>query len=299
MNIKLSRRSISFIELLAKISTIFGIIPFYSFQTHGLKNIKLFKFYSLFLACLFPTLSINLLYLRFHYIYEGSSRNFIILDFLLEILSSVSFEITTLSFSMWNTAAWQKLFQCLHQLESRQHLDVELQECSSILINPNFLFVVGTVVIPLIYSSELYYHREEKYYCVMYISIYFYIYVEFLLANIIGNIALSIKDKYERISDLIDNVVNCSTKPEKTIEAIRKVKVLFLAVDNIVTIFNTLFGLPMLFMAGYTVVILLNCMVMLAGTSFKLYGVESSITPGLIAIYVNYTVVSCVSITIF
>lgn len=293
MNLKLSRKSISFIEPLAKISAIFGIVPFYNFQTHSLKNIKLFKFYSLLLACLLPVLSINLLRLRIG-LFIGGSKNFIVLDLLLESASLISFEITVLGSSLWNLENWQKLFQCLHQIEDKDNLDVKQKESKEVLINPNFLALVGSVALILLWYSELYYNRQQ-YFSYTYLALFFFFYVEFLCVNIISNIALCIKHKYEAINNLFSNILLYTNNTEKTVKSLRKIKSLLLATDNIVAIFNKLFGLPILFMPAVAVLVILNFMVMASGISLKFNGADYPVTVEFILINLGYTVAAGVS----
>lgn len=288
MNLKLSRNSILFIEPLARLSSIFGLLPYYNFQIHSLKNIKLYKLHSLVLASLLAIISMGLIYLRSLHLYKIMSRSLIILDLLLEIVNLVTFEIIILGSSQWNITTWQKLFQCLHQIESKQNLDVKPKKHKNILTNPNLLVLVGSIMLPLLFSFELYYHRKEIYYCYIYLSLFFYYYVEFLYMNIITNIIVSIKWKYESIHNLLSNILTYSNNSKKATDAIRKIKVLFLAVDHIVTIFNTLFGLPILFMLGGASLLTLNSIITFSGTSSKLFNEKYFITPEIVLIDLGY-----------
>lgn len=293
----MSRNCILFIAPIIKFSAFFGIVPFYNFETHNLTNVKLFKFYSALVACLVPALSAGMLYLRFVCVYDGANRNFVVLDFILEIISFLSLEVSILGSSFWNILTWRDLFRLLHRIEDKDNLNAKTDKCASVFLNANFVFVAGSVVLFVLFSYEFYYHFEEQCVSFCYISVFLYFYTEFAQVNILSNIALSIRCKYEGTNRLFESAIyDCVS--ENTIKHIRKVKVLFLTVDRIVAEFNKLFGFPILLKLAHAVVMMVISMVVALLTPLKIKGVEYRVTAGLISINTAYAMIAWVSTTL-
>lgn len=240
MNFKLCRDKIEFMETIAKVCSLFGLIPFYNFQKHELVHTKLFKCMSWVL------LQLIVMHLLIHGISSNGIHDqcFAILA-MVQDASSVTFISTTIISTLWYMPKWQAIFSGMCYLEGEIHKNVG-NRCTIFLKNANFLFLVGILHI-IVTVSITYIYFGSTYYYMRLIAVSFSI----MLSNIVYNIILSLKDKYEKINILLctfkcSNIFNLGVA-----EHFRKIKILLLAMNDVTEDINGLFGYSLLFQLIY------------------------------------------------
>ncbi|KAJ8947255.1 hypothetical protein NQ314_008654 [Rhamnusium bicolor] len=247
----------------------------------------MYSCYSLLLVCIsIPASAVSLCY-RLPIFAKVS--HMIVLDVLFEIGGLVTFLVTTLGASFWNMNTWQDLINQLHNLESENNLNTKVLLSHSVLKNSNFMFLIATVYFAVIYFLETILWGTDSFYYTTTIILY---YSECIIAKVIFNIVLSIKQKYEGINNILINLNLYNTIDKDWVKIIRKVKKLYLKIYEVVETFNKLFGWPLLLLLAHSIPQLLDCLLITISDYKDILGLLISIIYGNIVLVSNTISVS-------
>lgn len=243
MNFKLDRGSISFIEVIARVSSMIGIAPYYNFKEHKLVYVRLFKCYSILLVALGI---ISFAFLKHGQDTTPVSVTFSFLLDLTDISGFILFVFATSSSAFWRSRQWQKFYDTTFRLENEmREIIAEGPGSICFLKNPNFLFLVGNIQLVTIFTVHQIFLDQpirETYVQIIRCS---FDYLLFVLCTVMLNVALYIKGKYERINTIIC-VLTTDPFRHRMADTFRKTRAVCLSIRGVIENFNDLFGYPML-----------------------------------------------------
>ncbi|KAJ8983200.1 hypothetical protein NQ317_016421 [Molorchus minor] len=234
MYLTYSRKSIRFLVPILKFSNVLALAPWYNFEKKTVASAKLFKLYAVMIALLTTTWSTYCLTVRLNVRKEIILLNYF-LNSMVEITGLVTFLVTVLGSAFWNMDAWHKLIANLSFLEDRNNLNTSNSTDKSVFKNANSIFLMGTFYYIALYIFQ--YLSSDMPASLS--SLVFFFYADFVATNIAYNIVLSITLKYKDLVSMLTDARGCSKN-------IRKVKQLYLKIDEVIEYFNNIFGLTIL-----------------------------------------------------
>lgn len=258
MNSSKQRRIVPLIELLAKYSSLFGIVPWYSFEHGKLMYSKICKCYSILLTVVVSLLSLILTFMRFIAIYHRISPVFVVENVGLEIAGVSLFIVITSSSSTWNLSTWERLFRKIQKMEIRTVL-YGTREYKYITLKHNILFALGNTYLVSLFILDFgrYVKNNRTGEPCYFISTLIFRYTEFITSFLIFSIVIIMKHMYKEINWICHKNNVTQENVFKIVETVRK---LYLKMSKLSQIFNKLFGWPILLIYFFSTVQLLNCL---------------------------------------
>lgn len=252
MNLRYNRNCLRSLELTAKWSSIFGVIPWYDFQKQIPVRKYIYRCYAVLLSCLIILLEGTMAYFR------PMNHKMEILYFLTDINNTLIWTFASLGTAFWNMSAWQRVFKFLHALEN-DCLHKTETKIISIIYNTNFIFLLGNInacsqtIFQLVIKSA----DHDIFEISLFIHLMTFYYFKFLFSNLVSNMVIFIKYKYSCMDEAITSLLDLNKRNK--LPVIRKTKRLVFAVDKTVKEFNYLFGWPVLFQLLEVVLDSLSC----------------------------------------
>lgn len=247
-NMKVTRgcspKDVHFLQSMSRVGTFFGIIPSYDYRKRKLTYEKLYVCFTLFAASFVTLYSMVSLYGRF-IIFEEGPATLRVLDSMVDVTGVILYVIFALGSSFWNMKTWDKLIIQLYRLNTGK---VKVNTAKK---NPLVFFIGGSLYYVFLAVIQLVCIGPTLF--VYYINQMVQNYIAYVLINIIYNITLPIKSRYEDLNGMLSkaNSINVTTTKE-TVKIIKEIKAYSLELDNIVETVNILFGWPILFLVAHS-----------------------------------------------
>lgn len=262
MKLKCSRNCIFSLELIAKWSSLFCLIPWYSFNKCCLIGKYIFKSYTVLFTCLILLLQLATTYVRLKHNFHRYNVITNILFIMTDINNLLFCKTSCLGTAFWKLSSWKRIFKLLHRLE-KKCLHTNDKKANSVIFNTNFIFIIGNINISIMtiwYVINLNLSRVALFYMLL------QYYLKFTFSSLIANIIIFIKYKFGYMNDIITNLYK--EEGRDALLEIEETNHLFLVIDKIISEFNQIFGWPVMFLLADFILDLLNGFYMLVMNYF-------------------------------
>ncbi|XP_060521376.1 uncharacterized protein LOC132699008 [Cylas formicarius] len=239
-----SRRSITFLKPLTNYLRFFGILPDYDFETKTLTNSLIYPISS----CVTFVAIVFLVTVDLSAILANVAAFGIEIFQVCEILTHF-FGVACLFWCRYDChvkrKVWEHFLRSMAKIESKEYLNADDTE-QNFCLNPFVQFVSLNVLLLGGYVARF---AVDDYYndigFLGYLPLMIFSFENMLVSFVISSLAISFKNKLERINELLQN---CVGRESLEVDEVRKAKSLYLAVNKLVDEYNNLFGKQLLFM---------------------------------------------------
>lgn len=254
-NLSHSRRSIMFMESMAKFCTLLAIIPYYNFDKKQIERKKLYKSYTVAIVFLLISTTIFTEYNSWNIFYIKEDTLLFGLTKTLQLNSLILFLMTSLGSAFWNLERWEHFFKSFAYLEDYFNTEACLESnyfkhlCSQFIIsNVCLLSHLPFVLISVKYNALL---------MTLQLCLFFVFYIKFTKSLVIFNLTLAMKCKYQDLNScLCEGCFGMGSDIRKTI---LRVSNFYGKMNGIVNDFNKLFGWELLLNITHTFVLVMIC----------------------------------------
>lgn len=226
-------KTVPFMGKLIQYSSLFCVVPWYSVQNFELVHKKLFKWYSIILAVSMICTSLPLLYLRRH-LFPSDMILFTLLPVMIELTALSKFLIAILGAAFWHMRTWE---QFLTQIFSMKRSVGK----NSFEKYQKIIFITGNVLIFALYSAEFVLYLDRISVFIYFSTSYIFLYFGFILVNLVVTFTTSLRSGYQHINKLFKSL-NFANNYDNSMRTLRRIKKIFLTLDETVDNFNKLFG---------------------------------------------------------
>lgn len=245
---------IRFVTPLYNLSTIMGISPPNNFQFKQSKS-KIYEHLTV-IRCVILTISFILSFLgNMFYIYPYTHTTIALCEGMLFLMMTMTTIISTLRSGFWHREEWNNMIESFLILDDK--FKIEPKGRNLFMIE----FILGHLVLFLVLSNDAYFNliyygfKTYKFYFFNRIQYYFV----FLVVLLICNFALSIRNKYKCLNNLLINTFkNKDSDNGKVSFSVTEFALIFSDLERLVCTFNTIFGWNILLIFGIVLLSLLS-----------------------------------------
>ncbi|KAJ8918010.1 hypothetical protein NQ315_011463 [Exocentrus adspersus] len=249
--------------------SMFGVVPWYSFRSDTLLYVGARKLYCTSLILGVVTLSVTELYLRAQGMFQYTHPTIIVADITLETLGFSLFLTVTLGSSVWKIREWQDF---LTKIQQKRFLETDNGFIT-------WKFILSFSCMKVLFLNDIFddTNKTVGYFASLFLYRYFYI----LTAFTIYCFGHYIRNLYKSIKDLFDSQA-------VSIENIKRTKKSYLDAEELVQLFNRLFGWPFLILSAYCMVQMVIFIAFIVRDSVVWNNLKYEISTKLVAVNVGY-----------
>lgn len=223
----------------------FGILPNINFRTNRLQSPVCGLFYVIFLLSVILLMEVYIWLHKFYIEYSQESYLPVIVRVACELSGFVMF-ISVVIRSYTKRKLWEKLFTDITSVYNQQIVKENHEKKKTVLRNANLYFLIITFLILLLYCLDIFFWQIENR-SINFILSDVYFYYNFLLSNVIGQVAIEISYQYKYMKNALAASEYTNTENRKKI--LVETKRLYVEMHKVVESFNKLFGHILLLMA--------------------------------------------------
>lgn len=236
--------SIPFIFKLTQYLSIFGITPWYNFEQHKLIRPIMLKYYSSFILVVLVSSTVGLIWLRYNLIFNREFSVYIAIDFFLDVESLAIVSLPIISTTFWNMRTWINLYNNYNEIDASTKSVSSTANSAYMLKYGVTIFVLGNIYLFSLHHINDLVLKNKSDFSLYYISSFVLTYYEFLIAFTIISVSALIESKYVCINQLLIS----RESDVDFVKTAKKIRMLWLKLDDIVQDFNKLFGWSLLLM---------------------------------------------------
>lgn len=286
---------VPFVIKISRFFSFFGIVPWYNVDKQKLIHTKVFKIYSTSLVILLTSGTLVLLYIRYSFFGTDLDMLEAILVILLELISLSTLLVTLLGAAFWNMHVWEELHNRYTIITSPVELMFKIRNRDFIVRHSRMIFLIGNIYLLILLCIEFFVVEKgievAPYYIADFILTYFDFIVSFQIINIVG----LIRCKYFHIRKLFKRY---SKNNEYLITRFRNIGRLYADMDEIVEIFNRLFGWPLVFLLFDLLLGILSTLVQSTNSTFSWRGKVYDVGTEVVIVNALYLFQSAVSTSV-
>lgn len=279
------RQPTFFVEKLVQWSSLFGVAPWYSVQQHRLAYTNMFKWYSAILASFVLCTSMFVLYSKCKMFHSWSTIP-TVLPIMTHLTAFCKYAIVILGAGFWNMHTWEKF------LKQVRHIKKNIGSTSQHILarNEKTSFILSNIFIVVMYIFDISTFNENIGKSVYFIFSYVSGYIAFVLVTLILNFTTSIILGYRHLNGLLTSV-SFDDNYGSSMKTFRKIRKMFLVLEDTVDNFNKLMGWCLLLTLFEEVQNTLGCLLFVTVHNFGNHALEEKRT----AINVCYIAATTVS----
>nr|XP_023021595.1 uncharacterized protein LOC111509965 [Leptinotarsa decemlineata] len=259
MRFNQSRKSILCLESIAKLAVVFCVLPNCEFKNRPLHQHMFLKFYTLIIISVVFGTSVYSIYSRYtnaEEIYGNIGAVVKFLDICSELFALLLFLISAFGSISRKAIKWNELIQKFVSLEDSQNLNTEETKDFSFFSNASSMFIISSFAHFVLWYLETVYNPAGSMTVIRYYGVNcFLTYAELFHINIISNLFICIKRKYEDVNEI---VMRNDTDIFNITQRIKIVERLYSEMDTITILVNEWYGWIFLAMFSQIIMMILH-----------------------------------------